>query len=60
MTLRLDPSQRVEEIAAALRQAAEAAWGVDALPEIEPALETSARALWRISQEPLEPADVEP
>jgi hypothetical protein len=60
MTLRLDPSQRVEEIEAALRRAAEAAWGADALPEVESALETSARALWRISQEPLEPSDLEP
>ncbi len=60
MTLRLDPSQRVEEIEAALRRAAEAAWGADALPEVGPSLEISARALWRISQEPLEPADVEP
>jgi hypothetical protein len=60
MTLRLDPSQPVEEIEAALRQAAEAAWGADALPEMESALEGSARALWRISQEPLEPRDVEP
>lgn len=60
MSLRLDPSQRVEEIEAALRRAAEAAWGASALPEIEPSLESSARALWRISQEPLEPRNVEP
>ena len=60
MTLRFDPSQRVEDVAAALRQAAEAAWGRDALPEVKPAVEISARAIWRISQEPLEPSDVEP
>jgi hypothetical protein len=60
MTVRFDPSQSVEEVQAALRQAAEAAWGTAALPEMEPALEGSARALWRISQEPLEPSDVEP
>lgn len=60
MTVRFDPTQSVEEVQAALRKAAEAAWGSDALPEIEPSLEISARALWRISQEPLEPADVEP
>ena len=60
MTVRFDPTQSVEEVQAALLRAAEAAWGSDALPEIEPALETSARAIWRISQEPLEPTDVEP
>lgn len=60
MTLRFDPTQSVEEVQAALRNAAETAWGADALPEIEPSLEISARALWRVSQEPLEPSDVEP
>ena len=60
MTLRFNPSQSVEEVQAALQNAAEAAWGSGVLPEIKPALETSARALWRISQEPLEPDDVEP
>jgi len=60
MTVRFDPTQKVEEVQAALRSAAEAAWGASALPEIEPALELSARALWRISQEPLDPTDVEP
>jgi hypothetical protein len=60
VVLRFDPSQSVEDLTAALRQAAEAAWGRDALPEVGPALETSARAIWRISQEPLEPSDVEP
>ena len=60
MTFRFDPSQSVEQVEAALRQAAEAAWGRDALPEMESAFEGSARAIWRISQEPLEPSDVEP
>jgi hypothetical protein len=60
MTVRFDPAQSVEEVQASLRSAAEAAWGSSALPEIEPALEISARSLWRISQEPLDPSDVEP
>ena len=60
MTLRFDPTQSVEEVQAALRSAAEAAWGAAALPEMESAFEISARAIWRISQEPLEPSDVEP
>ena len=60
MSLRFDPSQSVEAVTASLRDAAESAWGSGALPEIEPALELSARAIWRISQEPLEPSDVEP
>jgi hypothetical protein len=60
MSLRYDPTQSIDEIQSALRDAAGAAWGQSALPEMESALETSARALWRISQEPLEPRDVEP
>ncbi|MGE3267318.1 MAG: hypothetical protein AB7P40_01130 [Chloroflexota bacterium] len=60
MTLRMNPTQSVTEVEAALRQAAETAWGTDALPEMEAAIPTAARALWRISQEPLEPSDVEP
>jgi hypothetical protein len=60
MTLRFNPDQSVDDVRSALRSAAEAAWGPAALPEVEPALETSAQAIWRISQEPLEPADVEP
>ena len=60
MSLRFDPTQSVDEIQSALRDAAGAAWGQAALPEMESAFETSARAIWRISQEPLEPGDVEP
>ena len=60
MSLRFDPTQSVEDVQSALRAAAEAAWGGAALPEIEPALETSAQAIWRIGQEPLDPTDVEP
>jgi hypothetical protein len=60
MSVRFDPTNSVEDVEAGLRRAAEAAWGADALPEIEPAFTTAARAVWRISQEPLEPSDVEP
>jgi hypothetical protein len=60
MTVRFDPSHSVEEVQAALRSAAEAAWGSNALPELESVVETTARALWLIGQEPLEPSDVEP
>lgn len=60
MSLRLDPNRTVSETEAALRAAAEDAWGVDALPEIERAIPSAATALWRISQEPLGPTDVEP
>jgi hypothetical protein len=60
MTLRFDPAQSVDEVQSALRDAAGVAWGQAALPEMESALEISARAIWRISQEPLEPGDVEP
>jgi hypothetical protein len=60
MSLRFDPTQSVDEVHSALRDAAGVAWGQAAPPEMESALETSARAIWRISQEPLEPGDVEP
>jgi hypothetical protein len=60
MTVRFDPSQSVEQVEAALRSAAEAAWGSDAVSEIAPALETSAQAIWRLGQEELDPSDVEP
>ena len=60
MTVRFDPSQTVEQVEAALRCAAEAAWGSDAVEEIAPALETSAQAIWRLGQEELDPSDVEP
>jgi hypothetical protein len=53
MTVRFDPSQSVEQVEAALRSAAEAAWGSDAVEEIAP-------ALWRLGQEELDPSDVEP
>jgi hypothetical protein len=59
MTVRFDPSQSVEQVEAALRSAAEAAWGSDAVEEIAPALETSAQAIWRLGQEELDPSDVE-
>jgi hypothetical protein len=60
VSVRFDPAQTVDDLEAALRRAAEAAWGTNALPEIEPAVATAAQALWRMSQEPLEPSDVEP
>lgn len=57
---RLDPDQTREEVLAALRSAAVAAWGEDALPEMEPTLQSTAAALWLVGQEPLEPTDLEP
>lgn len=58
--VRFDPSQSVDDVRAALRRAAAAAWGDDAVHELDGAIETAAQALWRLSQEPLEPADPEP
>lgn len=60
MTVRLDPNQTSAELEDALRAAVEAAWGSDALPEVERAIPPAANALWRISQESLGPTDVEP
>jgi hypothetical protein len=60
VTVRVDPNQTTAELEDALRAAAEAAWGADALPEVERAIPAAANALWRISQESLAPTDVEP
>ena len=60
MSLRLDPNRSPGETEDVLRAAAAVAWGSDALPEIERAIPSAAAALWRISQEPLGPTDVEP
>jgi len=60
MTLRHDPTGTTADLEAALAAAAEAAWGVEALPEVQRAIPSAASALWRISQEPLDPTDVEP
>lgn len=60
MTVRLDPANTLAELEVALAAAVEAAWGTDALPEVQRAIPAAASALWRISQEPLGPTDVEP
>ncbi len=60
MSVRFDPSQSLEQVETGLRHAAEAAWGADALPEMEPSFAVTAQSIWRLAQEPLEPEDVEP
>jgi hypothetical protein len=60
VTVRLNPDQTVAEIEQALTAAAVAAWGEDAAEEFARAVPAAAAALWRISQEPLGPTDVEP
>lgn len=58
--LRFDPSQSVDELREALQRAAGAAWGEDAVRELAASLDGSARAIWLLSQEPLDPLDAEP
>jgi hypothetical protein len=58
--VRIEPDTTLAEVGERLRAAATATWGDDALPELEPTLALTAQAIWRISQEPLEPSDVEP
>ena len=59
--LRFDPSQTKDDLRESLEQAAEAAWGADALPDLRGAIEATARAIWLINQEPpLAPGDPEP
>ena len=60
MAVRHNPDLDVDQIEAALRAAAGTAWGEDALAEIERAIPSAARALWRIGQETFERSDVEP
>lgn len=58
--MHFDPTAPVEQIRASLDGAATAAWGPDAVAELEGALATAATSIWRVAQEPLEPLDVEP
>lgn len=60
MTLRFDPEKTITEVEAALLAAAMEIWGEDAADELARAVPAAATALWRISQEPLRPTDVEP
>ena len=58
--MHFDPSATVAEIRSSLDAAATAAWGPGAVDELDGALATAATSIWRVSQEPLEPTDVEP
>jgi hypothetical protein len=58
--VRIEPDTTVAEIRNSLRTAAGATWGEDAVADLEPTLGLTAQAIWRVSQEPLEPGDVEP
>ena len=58
--LRFDPSQTQEDVRQSLKDAAEAAWGAEAV-DLRAALDATARAMWLIAQEPaLAPGDLEP
>ena len=58
--MRIEPDTTLSEVGERLRAAAASTWGDDALPELESTLALTAQAIWRISQHPLEPSDVEP
>ena len=58
--LRFDPGQTADELVEALGRAAEAAWGVEALPDLRASLTVTAQAIWLINQEPFAPGDLEP
>ncbi len=58
--LRFDPGQTTDELVEALGQAAEAAWGADAVPDLRASLKATAQAIWQLNQEPFAPWDLEP
>ena len=58
--MRFDPALTSEETLARLTDDAVAAWGEERAAELRPALETTARAIWVVAREPLDPTDVEP
>jgi hypothetical protein len=58
--MHFDPAATVEEIRSRLNEAATAAWGEGAVAELDNALATAATSIWRVSQEPFSPTDVEP
>ena len=58
--MRIERSTTGEELRESLRAAAAATWGEDAVPELDVTLNTTAEAIWRVTQQSLEPGDVEP
>ena len=58
--MRFDPALTRDETLARLTDDAVAAWGEERVAELRPTLETTARALWVVAQEALDPTDVEP
>ena len=58
--MRFDPRLSREEIVAALVRDARAAWGETRLTDLQPVLEITATAIWRVAQKQLETTDVEP
>ena len=58
--MRIEPDTTLAELGERLRASAATTWGDDALPELDATLTLTARAIWQIAQEPLEPGDVEP
>jgi hypothetical protein len=58
--MRFDPALSREDTTEALLADARAAWGDERTAELRPVVEITAAALWRLTQERLEPTDVEP
>jgi len=58
--VRIEPDTTVAELRDRLRALAAATWGDDAVPDLEATIGLTAQAIWRVTQEPLEPSDVEP
>ena len=58
--MRFDPALSRDETLARLTEDAVATWGNARAAELRSVLETTARAIWVVAQESLEPTDVEP
>ena len=58
--MRFDPSASLEVVLQALRREAQEAYGPERLEALAASLESSATAVWRLSQAPFEPTEEEP
>ena len=58
--MRLDPTATQADVLDELTREAEATWGTERLPALQPALEGAAAALWELARRPFEVEAEEP
>jgi hypothetical protein len=60
LEMSLESGRSKDEWRAELRARAAQHWGEERLPDLEPALESAADAVWRLARASLEPLEAEP